>query len=180
MSTLPTCQDQVFMHHCAGGGSHFFSSSLVSVWQRNTLLDYGSWSSNVPEKAFVVASQKGDNTSWFAEQFPDWARYIYVVDDATASLTVPANKGREAMVDLTYTITLGILTPLPFPSFLIDNYDALPNSMLFLHAQRYQWYNDDPDYDGAYSCRTCAAPGCSAVAAGNGAGGRDQWPLARV
>jgi hypothetical protein len=32
--------------------------------------------------------------------------------------------------------------------FIVDNYDQLPANILFLHAQRYQWHNDDPDYDG--------------------------------
>ena len=33
-------------------------------------------------------------------------------------------------------------------SFTIDNYHELPANVLFLHAQRFQWHNDDPDYDG--------------------------------
>ncbi|RMJ21704.1 hypothetical protein PHISP_07431 [Aspergillus sp. HF37] len=31
---------------------------------------------------------------------------------------------------------------------MIDNYDNLPPYMFFIHAQRFQWHNDDPDYDG--------------------------------
>ncbi|KAL2220441.1 hypothetical protein M432DRAFT_638584 [Thermoascus aurantiacus ATCC 26904] len=81
----------------------------------------------------VVASTKSDNTSWLYEHFPDWHKSIYVVDDANAELTVEMNKGRESMVYLTY---------------IIDNYDHLPDVMLFIHSQRYQWHNDDPYYDG--------------------------------
>lgn len=33
-------------------------------------------------------------------------------------------------------------------SFIIDNYDNLPDNILFVHPNRYQWHNDDPDYDG--------------------------------
>ncbi|KAF2269876.1 hypothetical protein CC78DRAFT_529042 [Lojkania enalia] len=33
-------------------------------------------------------------------------------------------------------------------TFIIDNYDELPDNVLFIHPQRYQWHNDDPDYDG--------------------------------
>lgn len=33
-------------------------------------------------------------------------------------------------------------------SYIIDNYDNLPETMLFIHSQRYQWHNDDPYYDG--------------------------------
>jgi hypothetical protein len=55
-------------------------------------------------KAFVVASQKKDNTSWLEEYFPDWEANIFVVDDSWAQLKVPKNKGREAMVYLTWVI----------------------------------------------------------------------------
>ncbi|KAJ5908680.1 hypothetical protein N7495_001362 [Penicillium taxi] len=84
-------------------------------------------------KDLVVASMKNDDTSWLAQFFPDWSRSIYVVDDKSASLTVSRNKGRESMVYLTY---------------IIDNYNNLPDIMLFIHSQRYQWHNDDPYYDG--------------------------------
>jgi hypothetical protein len=33
-------------------------------------------------------------------------------------------------------------------SYIIDNYDKLPDNVLFIHPNRYQWHNDDPDYDG--------------------------------
>jgi hypothetical protein len=35
-----------------------------------------------------------------------------------------------------------------FLRFIIDNYDKLPDHVLFIHPNRYQWHNDDPDYDG--------------------------------
>ncbi|KAJ5907235.1 uncharacterized protein N7473_004151 [Penicillium subrubescens] len=84
-------------------------------------------------KDMIVASMKSDDTSWLAEYFQDWSRSIYVVDDKNAPLTVARNKGRESMVYLTY---------------IIDNYENLPDIMLFIHSTRYQWHNDDPYYDG--------------------------------
>jgi hypothetical protein len=33
-------------------------------------------------------------------------------------------------------------------SYIIDHYDDLPDNVLFIHPNRYQWHNDDPDYDG--------------------------------
>lgn len=60
-----------------------------------------------PEKApelpleLVVASMKYENTTWFHEYLSDWPASIYVVDDPDAPLTVPKNKGHEAMVYLT-------------------------------------------------------------------------------
>ena len=50
----------------------------------------------------VVASMKHENVSWLDEYLPEWKKNIYVVDDNKAKLTVPMNKGREAMVFLTY------------------------------------------------------------------------------
>jgi hypothetical protein len=32
--------------------------------------------------------------------------------------------------------------------YIIDNYHSLPDNILFIHPTRYQWHNDDPDYDG--------------------------------
>ena len=53
------------------------------------------------QKDMVVASMQKDNISWLFEEFPDWHKNIYVVDDPNADLTVPQNKGRESMVYLT-------------------------------------------------------------------------------
>ena len=55
----------------------------------------------VVQKDMVVASMKKDNTAWLFEEFPDWHKSIYVVDDPNADLTVQQNKGRESMVYLT-------------------------------------------------------------------------------
>ena len=33
-------------------------------------------------------------------------------------------------------------------SYIIDNYDQLSSILIFQHANRYQWHNDDPLYDG--------------------------------
>lgn len=51
-------------------------------------------------KVMVVASMKKDDTSWLRQNFPDWSKSIYVVDDKHAPLTVAYNKGRESMVYL--------------------------------------------------------------------------------
>ncbi|MCJ1245763.1 hypothetical protein MMC30_002967 [Trapelia coarctata] len=87
--------------------------------------------------ALVVVSLKSEDTSWLGGLLEEWERNIYVVDGEAlkegAQLRIPKNKGREGMVYL---------------SFIIDNYDNLPNVTLFLHSARYQWHNDDPLYDG--------------------------------
>lgn len=52
----------------------------------------------------VVASLSTQNTSWVHSHLPGWLRSVYVVDDPSAKLTVPKNKGHEAMVYLRYTL----------------------------------------------------------------------------
>lgn len=52
-------------------------------------------------KELVVASLRDDDTSWLQKNLPDWKANIYVVNNKAAPLTVPVNKGREAMVYLT-------------------------------------------------------------------------------
>ncbi|KAH7132168.1 hypothetical protein B0J11DRAFT_219181 [Dendryphion nanum] len=104
-----------------------------------------SWETmKIPRRtAVVVASQRTENATWLEEYFPQWERNIYRVDDANAALTVPKNKGRESMVYLTY---------------IIDNYESLPDNILFIHPNRYQWHNDDPDYDGLPMLRRFQIP----------------------
>lgn len=93
--------------------------------------------------AVVVASKASENATWLDEYFPEWEKNIYHVDDPQAALTVPKNKGRESMVYLTY---------------IIDNYDNFPDNILFIHPTRYQWHNDDPDYDGVPMLRHFQLP----------------------
>ncbi|KAI3317368.1 hypothetical protein HD806DRAFT_515294 [Xylariaceae sp. AK1471] len=95
------------------------------------------------ELELVVASTKKEDTSWLHTFLPAWHKNIYVADDTTAPLTVPKNKGREAMVYLTY---------------MIDRYDTLPRNVLFLHASRFAWHNDDPDYDALPTLRNFRLP----------------------
>jgi hypothetical protein len=52
-------------------------------------------------KALVVASLEMDDTSWLYDHLSDWKVERFVVDNPSAQLTVPKNKGREAMVYLT-------------------------------------------------------------------------------
>ena len=102
------------------------------------------WSHNVspfatpPPVEIVVASLKSENTSWVQQHLPNWFRSIYIVDDPSAKLTVPRNKGREAMVYL---------------SHLVNNYDTIAETTIFVHASRFAWHNDDPDYDNLAALR---------------------------
>ncbi|KAF2875714.1 hypothetical protein BDV95DRAFT_626180 [Massariosphaeria phaeospora] len=100
-----------------------------------TIVDdtYNSAVQKREEKELVVASLVGDDTSWLDEHLDTWTKNIYIVNNGSAPLTVPVNKGREAM---------------PFLTYLIDRYDTLPDVSIFIHSLRYQWHNEDPMYDG--------------------------------
>ncbi|KAK4106344.1 hypothetical protein N658DRAFT_490960, partial [Parathielavia hyrcaniae] len=92
----------------------------------------------LPAVEVVVASLSTENTSWVHAYLPGWFRSIYVVDDPSAKLTAPQNKGREAMVYLTH---------------IINYYDTLAETTVFVHASRFAWHNDDPDYDALATLR---------------------------
>ncbi|KAK3381206.1 hypothetical protein B0H63DRAFT_545682 [Podospora didyma] len=88
----------------------------------------------------VVASMKHEDTERVHKHLPThWRTTVYVVDDPTASLTVPENKGREAMAYLTCVSLLVFL--------------SLAETTLFIHASRFAWHNDDPDHDAVASLR---------------------------
>ncbi|KEY72453.1 hypothetical protein S7711_05128 [Stachybotrys chartarum IBT 7711] len=100
----------------------------------------------------VVASMKKENITWLHDYLPDWEKSIYVVDDPSAQHTVSKNKGREAMVFLSYVAFCRIglklmIDPLLLYRYIIDRYDSLPGNIIFHHAERFQWHNDNPDYD---------------------------------
>jgi hypothetical protein len=64
-----------------------------------------------PAKVFVVASMEKDHTAWISEYLPDWKLVRYEVDNPKAEYTVPMNKGREAMVYLTWVATFFLYVP---------------------------------------------------------------------
>lgn len=55
------------------------------------------------EKELVLAAMQASNMSWVEEHLPDWRANIYRADAEhnDKALTVPVNKGNEAMVYLT-------------------------------------------------------------------------------
>lgn len=65
------------------------------------------------QKELVFAAMLKNNMSWVTENLPEWHSNIYRVDASPeqAELTVPANRGNEAMVFLTY-VTFFLSFPL--------------------------------------------------------------------
>lgn len=80
------------------------------------------------QKALISGHLSIENTTWMITDLPEIELYLYTVNDLKAPLHTPRNKGREAMVYLT---------------FIIDHYDALPDVMIFMHAHRRAWHNAD-------------------------------------
>jgi hypothetical protein len=76
----------------------------------------------------VLAKTKEEDISWTNREIPEQEKAVYVVDDLTAPLHPPRNKGHEVMVYL---------------SWIIDNYPKLPDIAIFMHAHQYTWHNDD-------------------------------------
>lgn len=97
-------------------------------------------------KTVVIPRTKQESTYWIEEQLGDilypkgpLQTAVYVVDDKNAELHPPKNKGHEVMVYLSY---------------LIDHYDTLPDVVMFMHAHRFAWHNNDVlDYDAAQMIR---------------------------
>ncbi|KAI0127626.1 hypothetical protein BJ170DRAFT_381067 [Xylariales sp. AK1849] len=78
-------------------------------------------------KTLVVASNATErDASWLTLVPLDWSIYHYISDKPTLpSLSVPVNKGNEAMVYLTY---------------IIDHYESLPDVVFFHHDHDRAWH----------------------------------------
>jgi hypothetical protein len=76
----------------------------------------------------VISKTKDENINWILEKMPEQETAVYVADDPTAPLHPPKNKGHEVMNYL---------------SWIIDNYENLPDVAIFMHAHQLAWHNDD-------------------------------------
>ncbi|QDS71106.1 hypothetical protein FKW77_009253 [Venturia effusa] len=79
-------------------------------------------------RTIVVPKLTRQDTSWLDEELSEARKAVYVVDDRNAPLHPPKNKGNEAMVYLSY---------------IIDHYDNLSDTNIFIHAHRWAWHNND-------------------------------------
>lgn len=85
-------------------------------------------------KCLVVPHLKNEDTSWIEGELGDMlesgalSTAVYTVDDRSAELHPPKNKGHEVVVYLSY---------------IIDFYDELADVNIFMHWHRYAWHNND-------------------------------------
>ncbi|KAK5087448.1 hypothetical protein LTR70_007724 [Exophiala xenobiotica] len=84
-------------------------------------------------RALIAGRLTTENTTWldtYLPTDPTLTPFIYVVNDQTAPLHTPRNKGHEAMVYLTY---------------ILDQYDSLtlPDINIFMHPHSIAWHNPE-------------------------------------
>ncbi|OAP63616.1 hypothetical protein AYL99_02843 [Fonsecaea erecta] len=119
---------------------------FLDVWN-NLFSGNRAWIYRGPEaedKAVILAKIKAEDVSWVTNELPDWQQAIYYMDDpVNGTLHPPKNKGREAMAYLT---------------FLIDHYDNLPSSMVFVHPHLEgwpaAWHTDNEVYNNLKNIRS--------------------------
>lgn len=84
---------------------------------------------------FIFVCVQKDSRSWIDEELqfiPPENRVIYIADDHTAPFHPPRNVAREATSYLTY---------------IVDNYDRLPEIMVFLHCHSDTWRHNNRRFD---------------------------------
>ena len=79
-------------------------------------------------RTLVIGKLTKEDTSWLDKDLPNLPKKIYIVDSPDNTMgSLPANKGHEGMVYLTY---------------IIDHYDSLPDVVLFFHPHKTTWHNN--------------------------------------
>lgn len=108
---------------CGPGLLNISCHSITAPAQNGGPRNKGS----VYSRVLVVPCMKEDEVVWIKQELPEIAKAVYVVNDSTAFMRPPKNKGHEVMVYLTY---------------IIDNYASLPDVSIFMHAHRWTHHND--------------------------------------
>ncbi|OJJ33396.1 hypothetical protein ASPWEDRAFT_30474 [Aspergillus wentii DTO 134E9] len=93
--------------------------------------------------AIVMARLSSEDTQWVADELAHWRRIIYTVDDLSASMHTPTNKGRESLAYLQY---------------IVDHYSDLPETIVFIHSHKdglpAGWHTDTIEYSNIESVRS--------------------------
>ncbi|KAJ5469293.1 hypothetical protein N7539_008911 [Penicillium diatomitis] len=92
---------------------------------KSNVLTYQNTPIDIPnEGIIVIGKRREEDTAWVSAELADWRNFIYTVDDSSAKVHTPKNKGREA---------------LPYLQYIVDHYDDLPAVIAFLHPHRDGW-----------------------------------------
>ncbi|KAJ5948036.1 hypothetical protein N7466_001051 [Penicillium verhagenii] len=86
------------------------------------------------DRIVVLGRMSWEDSDWLEEELPEWPNAVYVIDDPESEYHVAENKGKESNVYLTW---------------IIDNYDSLPEYMVFLHAHRFASHVELNEQDNA-------------------------------
>jgi hypothetical protein len=146
--------------------SDYVHASLQNTFHHGTLDYHAPFDGKVGDKVIIMAKLEKEDTEWVAENLPEcvffsttsfphavhkvsnvcrsWQRAIYTVNPTSHTLlATPMNKGHESMAYL---------------SFVIDRYDNLPATLVFLHSHRAgfltAWHTDTPLHDNVDALRT--------------------------
>ncbi|KAI1832389.1 hypothetical protein DTO006G1_8155 [Penicillium roqueforti] len=106
----------------------FDDAQLLAPVEHNDVMAPSSTAPSRPkvtpksDRIIILGKMSYEDTDWLEDQLPEWQHAVYLVDDPEASLQVEQNKGKESSAYLQY---------------ILDNYDKLPEYMVFLHAHQY-------------------------------------------
>lgn len=121
----------------AAGANVLPSSSAPSLKENGSVPPANS------TKAVVVPKLSREDTAWVDQELEGWQTFVYVVDDLSAPLHTPRNKGREGLAYL---------------QFIIGHFEDLPDIVAFVHAHNAgypeAWHTDNKDYSNALSLNT--------------------------
>jgi hypothetical protein len=122
--------EHVGSSHAEGHSSDTAQDPLYQQWNPKLNFKPGSAmpTGHNYTSILVIAKTRDENIDWMNEKLPDQEKAIYIADDPKAPLHPPKNKGHEVMIYLTW---------------IIDNYDNLPDVAMFMHSHQLTWHNDD-------------------------------------
>ena len=161
----------LLVNHLRDLSDQYNTAAYIQASLRNTFL-YGTLDYQIPiggkvgDKVVIMAKLEQEDTDWVAANLPEWVfsltrlspsfsnfspswqQAIYTVNPTSpAPLTTPMNKGHESMAYLSY---------------IIDHYDTLPATLVFIHSHRAgfltAWHTDTPLHDNVDALRTLQLP----------------------
>ena len=149
--------------------SAYIHASIQNSFRYGSLDYHTPFDGKVGDKIIIMAKLEKEDTEWVAANLPEcvspasfcanpplmpvrkclifsssWQRAIYTVNPTSpTALATPMNKGHESMAYLSY---------------IIDQYDSLPATLVFIHSHRGgflpAWHTDTALHDNVDALRT--------------------------